>query len=464
MKTPILNALILLICYLEVPEMRKSPPFLLPSIDEVKKELSLFTLTHSQLPLFSPQQKKLALLGEKFFFDRSFSNNETISCAHCHEPTKNFSNGLPVGMALGVGTRKVPSLLNAYHRDWLFWDGRADSLEAQALGPIENPLEHGISRVRALQVIYKHYKKEFESHFGPWSPILTKALLEEEAMPQLQAITPATKVSAYGLASLKDFFVMDSILMSAKRKNLSPIQELNQRSHVVTSPPPAWIKRWQQFSDEEQKNINKVFSQFGKAIATYERTIISKDSPFDLFAKKFLTLNEPNKAFHKDFGEKEFKGLQLFLGPGKCSHCHSGEMFTDEQFHNIGLSRLKDKTESIDMGRAIGALHVQKNLFNCLGDFFPEHKEKQSCQQLRFLDTENLEFVGAFKTPSLRNVALQAPYGHDGRFPSIRSVLDHYNTLDIKKGGEIGHIEETLFRLDFQEEELNALEAFLRSL
>jgi cytochrome c peroxidase len=94
---------------------------------------------------------RAARLGQRLFFEKRFSRNGEISCATCHDPARAFSDGLPRSQGVAEALRNAPTVLNAAHQRWLFWDGRADSLWAQALSPIENPLEMGSNRVRAAR-------------------------------------------------------------------------------------------------------------------------------------------------------------------------------------------------------------------------------------------------------------------------------------------------------------------------
>jgi cytochrome c peroxidase len=119
-------------------------------------------------------------------------------------------------------------------------------------------------------------------------------------------------------------------------------------------------------------------------------------------------------------------------------------------------------SEAIDLGRSQGLLDARDNQFNCKGPYLKQESPKESCLELDFLETESAEAVGAFKTPTLRNLKDTAPYGHDGRFPSLSSILLHYNHLAVPPA--VGHIEESLAPLGFNESELKDLEAFLLSL
>jgi cytochrome c peroxidase len=101
--------------------------------------------------------------------------------------------------------------------------------------------------------------------------------------------------------------------------------------------------------------------------------------------------------------------------------CHSGALLTDNQFHNVGIGR----RERADSGRAAGIRLADTTEFNCLGRF--SDAAPADCTELRYAKRKSEEMVGAFRIPSLRNVALRPPYGHDGEFATLAAVLDHYN-------------------------------------
>jgi cytochrome c peroxidase len=96
---------------------------------------------------------RAAKLGHALFFDTRMSRNGGISCATCHQPERNFTDGLAKGQALGMSKRNTPSIVGTAYSPWLYWDGRRDSQWAQALSPLEDKNEHGTHREQVLQVI-----------------------------------------------------------------------------------------------------------------------------------------------------------------------------------------------------------------------------------------------------------------------------------------------------------------------
>ena len=107
-----------------------------------------------------------AEFGRKLFFDTRLSANGQVSCATCHIPEKEFQDGTPLAKGVGVTSRRTMPIAGMAHSPFLFWDGRKDSLWAQALGPLESPVEHGGSREQYAKVIAAHYRPDYEAIFG----------------------------------------------------------------------------------------------------------------------------------------------------------------------------------------------------------------------------------------------------------------------------------------------------------
>jgi cytochrome c peroxidase len=106
--------------------------------------------------------------GHRLFFDARLSANGAISCAHCHQPIRHFTDGLPRAVALGTAARNTPSIVGTAYSPWFYWDGRRDSHWAQALVPIEAAAEHGTTRAEVAAVLREDadYRRRYESLFG----------------------------------------------------------------------------------------------------------------------------------------------------------------------------------------------------------------------------------------------------------------------------------------------------------
>jgi cytochrome c peroxidase len=107
-----------------------------------------------------------AALGHRLFFDTRLSGNGRVSCASCHEPRRDFQDGIALGKGVGTTDRRTMPIAGTAYSPFLFWDGRKDSQWAQALGPLESPVEHGGHRAQYAQVVAAHYRNEYERVFG----------------------------------------------------------------------------------------------------------------------------------------------------------------------------------------------------------------------------------------------------------------------------------------------------------
>jgi cytochrome c peroxidase len=117
---------------------------------------------------------RAAEFGRKVFFDPRLSANGQVSCATCHVPEKEFQDGTPLAKGVGVTNRRTMPIASMAHSPFLFWDGRKDSLWAQALGPLESPVEHGGSREQYAAVIAAQYRSDYEPIFGVMPALSTR--------------------------------------------------------------------------------------------------------------------------------------------------------------------------------------------------------------------------------------------------------------------------------------------------
>jgi cytochrome c peroxidase len=110
---------------------------------------------------------RAAEFGRRLFFDTRLSSNGNVSCATCHLPDRQFQDGTPLATGVGTTNRRTMTIVAAAYSPFLFWDGRKDSLWAQALGPLESPVEHGGTRQQYARVVAAHHRADYESIFGP---------------------------------------------------------------------------------------------------------------------------------------------------------------------------------------------------------------------------------------------------------------------------------------------------------
>jgi cytochrome c peroxidase len=196
--------------------------------------------------------------------------------------------------------------------------------------------------------------------------------------------------------------------------------------------------------------ITRVFVNIGKAIAAYERRIEFGPSRFDRYAEAVTSDRGADGILTSD----EIAGLRLFTGKARCTQCHNGPLFTNNEFHNTGVPALA--ALPVDDGRLTGAGAVLKDEFNCRSRW---SDAPSKCAELEYLVTGDHALERAYKVPSLRNVAERAPFMDAGQFATLAEVLDHYNRAPKAPAG---HTELRPLRLN--RDELRQLEAFLRTL
>jgi cytochrome c peroxidase len=341
-------------------------------------------------------------LGQKLFFDTRLSSNGQVACASCHLPAQQFQDSRPLGQGVGTITRRTMPIAGTAYSPWLFWDGRKDSLWAQALGPLESPVEHGGSRGQYAHLIAQAYRAEYEALFG--------------TLPDLS----------------------DGGRFPAAA---GPVDD------------PAARAAWEGMAPEDREVITRIYANMGKAIAAYERKIMPGPSRFDRYVEALL--NSDNAGMRAALTTDEVAGLRLFVGKAQCINCHNGPLLTNNDFHNTGVPAAPGLPE--DTGRALGVRQALADEFNCLSPYSDAAEE--DCGELRFAKTDDHALERQFKPPSLRDVAERAPYMHAGQYATLREVLDHYNNAP---DAPHGHSE--LQPLGLSEQELAQLEAFLLSL
>lgn len=207
---------------------------------------------------------------------------------------------------------------------------------------------------------------------------------------------------------------------------------------------------WPDLSDPD--SVDRVFANLGKAIAAYERLLMPGRSRFDDYVDAVVA----NDAIAQQelLSPDEERGLQLFIGEANCTQCHNGPLFTNNEFHNTGV--LSYPGEVPDRGRIAGIREVMSTQFNCRSEF--NDAPSKECAELEFARS-GYEVMGAFRTPSLRNLQGTAPFMHKGQLKSLADVLQHYNDAPAAM---IGHNETKPLRLSGRE--LQQLEAFLNTL
>jgi cytochrome c peroxidase len=260
---------------------------------------------------------------------------------------------------------------------------------------------------------------------------------------------------------------------------------------------------WDCMQLADQRAATRIYVNFAKAIAAYEYTLISKNSPFDVWADGGFVPGE--------LSPEAERGAELFVGKAACAECHSGPNFTDNRFHNIGVPQLgeyvpttadcpeggwcdcvSDDTDlpknCLPEGARDGLRKLRANRFrrdsewsddvecrshfayHSMPDYAKSHPDecdgRVKYYSLPLADMDET-LIGAWKTPSLRDVALTAPYMHNGMYSTLREVIaDHYNTGAVhgRRGETVGTLDTRMTILTLSNQEIDDLVAFLNSL
>ena len=264
-------------------------------------------------------------LGRQLYFDTRLSADESVSCASCHDPDEGYTRHSRFGIGIRqlAGGRNSPVSYNRILSASQFWDGRADSLEDQAVGPIANAIEMGNTHEACVACLKRvpGYRAQFEKIFGKL-----------------------------------DIHTVGMALASFERA-------------IVTGPSPFdYNEIFRLFKDQDPEDLK----EDPELMAKYEKALEgTKSHPMSDSAKR---------------------GRDLFFSEkANCTACHVGANLADEKYHNIGIGMDKEKP---DPGRAV---------------FSMQDKDR-----------------GAFKTPTIRNVELSAPYMHDGSVATLEEVVEWY--------------------------------------
>jgi cytochrome c peroxidase len=311
----------------------------------------------------TPLTRATIELGRQLYFDTRLSADNTVSCASCHHPEEGYARRTKFGVGINgqEGGRNSPVSFNRILSKAQFWDGRAESLEAQAIGPIANPIEMGNTHAKAVATLaaIPGYKMQFE------------------------------KIFPNGLTI----------------ENVGRTLASFERVVVTGASPYDLAERFKQYARLTADDLQELETDDPAAFKTYQMLAA---------AVKEQALSDSAK-----------RGQELFFGQrANCAACHVGANLADEQYHNLGVGMNANEP---DLGR--------------------------------FVVTKDPKDYGAFKTPTTRNVALSAPYMHDGSLATLEEVVEHYD----KGGIPNKNLSAKIVKLNLTAQEKADLVAFMKA-
>ncbi len=432
-----------------------------------------------------------AALGQRLYFDTELSGTAThvdvlgrptpqgraplgqplgIACATCHDPARggHDSSSPDPYVSVGGGLYDVnaPSTINAVFQPRLYWNGRSDSLWSQALSVAENPVSMAGNRLQIAWRLAGTYRAAYEAVFvGVPMPMsdVERAVLSR-LLPDGQCAPVAQRCPEGCVAEGRECWPR---FPAAGRPGKQPGCQRR-------SAEEPFGDAFDCMRPEDQEAVTRLFVGFGKAIAAYEHQLRSGEAPFDVFVRQGPSSPAISAAAKR--------GARLFVGEAGCIQCHSGPLLSDGEFHNIATPRNRFLPSVADCPEGGACDCVRGD--NCLpfGALDGEAKRQKNPfgKSSRWSDAPQggsppppaldaaetvARLKGAWRTPGLRNVALTAPYMHNGIYARLEQVVHHYTYGGRVEGGPLVGTPSPLLRpLKLSRASENDIVAFLETL
>jgi cytochrome c peroxidase len=336
-------------------------------------------------PAENPMTVARWALGRRLYFDPVLSSDGTVACASCHAPERGYTDQSPVSVGIrgNRGGVSAPTVTNAAYSFLQFWDGRARSLEEQAQGPVQNPLEM------------------FDGKGHAWDLAVGRVRKKADYLQRFK--------EAFGTEPTRDAIAM---AIACYERTVLSANSVHDRAELAMRLRVA----------EEEG------TDFTVQATDYEKVLKEAVAHADVTALTALNLDATRPAEMAGrlpaLARNINNGRALFFGKARCSTCHAGELFTDNQFHNLGVGVKDGRIPADGLGR--------------YAQLPTGHK--------------NPELVGAFKTPTVRGLVHTAPYMHNGSETTLEKVVEFYD-----RGGNANEY------LDAKMRDFEAEKAYLQS-
>jgi len=416
-------------------------------------------------------------LGQRYYFETRFSGNATwkdvlgrdtptaraprgeaikISCATCHDPIRAGSDFTSVASNVSVGAGMYDvngqQTVNAAHYPLLYWNGRSDSLWSQAAAVMESGVSMNGTRLAILWTVADNYRADHEAVFTDALLPMTgmsadvKALLAKDMNGNTLATCAGTAPDAcpVGCRAVKNEATGADACMP--RFPLAGKAGSKAGCQAGDAAEPAG-DGYDCMDAADKALVDRAYSNVSKAIAAYEWKLVSRDSAFDRYVA------DPKNAPLPPAAQR---GLKLFVGRASCIDCHSGPLLSDGGFHNIGVPQqgvsvptegdcpkgnarcdcVSDGTTTcMPWGASFGLGSLRdRKAFRRDGPY-SDNPEPAKTTYAAFYNPSPEMLTrdrGAWRTPSLRDVATTAPYMHNGFYKTLEDVIWHYD-----EGGSI---------------------------
>jgi cytochrome c peroxidase len=406
-------------------------------------------------------------LGQKFFQDTRFSGPATqvdalgrpasvgrapkgqptnLSCVSCHDLGRMGidTQSTPGNVSSGAGWTDVNALsvVDAAYQHLYFWNGRADSLWSLAFAVAESGTTMNGNRLQTARVIADNYRDDYEMAFGrlgqhlPIPPDDTVCAASKLVVKTGPTAGQCMDCNAPGCRPVSDQNGLVVACWPTFPLQGKPGSKPGCQPGDATEP---FGDAFDCMDPDAQTAITQVLTNWAMALESYEAGLVNAaGTPFDDWINAG-PLSTP-------IDESARRGAQLFVGKGGCVDCHSGPLFSDQQFHNIGVAQVGPNVPTLaDCREGTACDCVTPGGSKCLpwgqydglkrlqaapntrrtGRWSDDPNDMSRAADVAAPLAESMK--GAWRTPSLRNVAETGPYMHDGRYATLEEVVWHYN-------------------------------------
>ena len=411
-------------------------------------------------------------LGQIFYSDARFSGPATqvdalgrastparaslgqatgVSCATCHDLNRSGIDvtSIPGNVSAGAGWTDVnapPTVNSVYQKLW-FWNGRADSSWALAVAVAESKTTMNGNRLKTAWVIADNYRAAYDAVFGPAGfplPLVGKSTdVAALVDPMTGQCVTANGACPPGCRQVSASAPSPPVVSCWPRFPLQGRKGSSEgcQGGVPVVPAEPFADAFDCMDPIDQDAVTRVLVNWAKALDSYEARLVSGETPFDRFATEGASSSAITPAAKL--------GARLFVGKAACIDCHSTALFSDRDFHNVGVPQVGPLVPTVDDCQANDLTCDCVTPKSCLpwgaldglgklgqNKFLRSSKwSDDPTGQTSLSPTDVLKLKGAWRTPNLRNVSLTAPYMHDGLYSTLAEVVAHYNA-----GGAVGAV------------------------